>query len=68
MVAKQDLPAFKSITTEPGQTDMVLYGRVERDVEANSLFIRLLGRMANADSSGNATYHLVNKIFSSSGS
>jgi hypothetical protein len=55
MVAKQDLPAFKSITTEPGGTDMVLYGRVERDVEANLLFVRLLGRTANADSSGNAT-------------
>jgi hypothetical protein len=55
MVAKQDLPAFKSITTDPGRTDMVLYGRVERDVEANFPFVRLLGRTANADSSGNAT-------------
>jgi hypothetical protein len=55
MVAKKDLPTFKSITTEPGGADMVLYGRVERDVEANLLFVRLLGRTANADSSGNAT-------------
>jgi hypothetical protein len=55
MVAKKDLPAFKSITTEPGGADRVLYGRVERDVEANLLFVRLLGRTANADSSGNAT-------------
>jgi len=55
MVAKKDLPAFKSITIEPGGTDMVLYGRAERDVEANFLFVRLLGRTANADSSGNAT-------------
>jgi hypothetical protein len=55
MVAKKDLPAFKSITTEPGGNEMVLYGRAERDVEANFLFVRLLGRTANADSSGNAT-------------
>jgi hypothetical protein len=55
MAAKKDLPAFKSITTESGGTDMVLYGRVERDVEANFLFVRLLGRTATADSSGNAT-------------
>jgi hypothetical protein len=54
MVAKQDLPAFKSITTTPGGTDMVLYGRVEREVEANFLFVRLLGRRANVDSSSNA--------------
>jgi hypothetical protein len=55
MVAKKDLPAFKSITTEAGGNEMVLYGRAERDVEANFLFVRLLGRTANADSSGNAT-------------
>jgi len=55
MVAKKDLPTFKSITTEPGGTDMVLYGRVERDVEANFLFVRLLRRTANTNSSGNAT-------------
>ena len=55
MVAKQDLPTFKSITSEQGGTDMVLYGRVERDVEANFLFVRLLGRTANVDSTGNAT-------------
>jgi hypothetical protein len=55
MVAKKDLPAFKSITTEPGENEIVLYGRAERDVEANFLFVRLLGRTANIDSSGNAT-------------
>jgi hypothetical protein len=54
MVAKKDLPAFKSMT-EPGGSDMVLHGGTERDVEANFLFVRLLGRTANADSSGNAT-------------
>ena len=55
MVAKKDLPACKSITIEPGGTDMVLYGRLERDVEANFPFVRLLGRTASAYSSGNAT-------------
>ena len=54
MVATKDLAAFKSITTEPGGSDMVLYGKVERDIEANFLFVRLLGRTATVDSSGNA--------------
>jgi hypothetical protein len=55
MIAKKDLPAFKSITTEPGGPDMVLYGRVERDIEANFFYVRLLGRTANSDDKGNAT-------------
>jgi hypothetical protein len=55
MIAKKDLPAFKSITTEPGGPDMVLYGKVERDIEANFFFVRLLGRTANSDDKGNAT-------------
>jgi hypothetical protein len=38
-----------------GRTNAVLYGRVERDVEANFIFVRPLGRPANADSFGNAT-------------
>ena len=56
MVAKKDLPAFKSIKTQSGGEDFVLYGRVERDIEANFFYVRLLGRTATAvDGKGNAT-------------
>lgn len=56
MVAKKDLPAFKSIPTDfnsPGE--IVVYGQVQRDTEAGFLFIRLLGRKATVDPAGNAT-------------
>ncbi len=57
MVAKADLAAFKSFPTEGALSapELTLYGRVERDVEANFLFIRLVGRSATVDASGNAT-------------
>ena len=56
MVAKKDLPAFKSIPTEFQSPDeFVVYGMVERDTSANFLFIRLLGRKAAVDPAGNAT-------------
>lgn len=56
MVAKKDLPAFKSIPTDfqsPGE--IVVYGKVQRDTAANFLYIRLLGRKATIDPAGNAT-------------
>ncbi len=57
MVAKNDLAAFKSLPAQaaPSAPEFVLYGRVERDAEANFLFIRLVGRNATVDASGNAT-------------
>jgi len=56
MVAKKDLSAFKSIKTESGGDDFVLYGRVERDIEANFFYVRLIGRTASGpDAKGNAT-------------
>lgn len=55
MIAKKDLDAFKSIKTESGGEDFVLYGRVERDIEANFFYVRLLGRNATTDAKGNAT-------------
>lgn len=56
MVAKKDLPAFKSIPTEfQSPTEIVVYGQVQRDTQANFLFIRLLGRKATVDPAGNAT-------------
>jgi len=55
MIAKKDLDAFKSVKTDPGGDDFVLYGRVERDIEANFFYVRLLGRSAIPDAKGNAT-------------
>lgn len=57
MVAKTDLAVFKSLPTEgvPSAPELTVYGRVERDAEANFLFIRLVGRNATVDAAGNAT-------------
>ena len=56
MVAKQDLPSFKSITTDfKSPAEIVVYGEVGRDTQANFLFVRLLGRKVTLDASGNAT-------------
>lgn len=56
MVAKKDLPAFKSIPTDfQSPSEIVVYGQVQRDTEANFLFIRMLGRKATVDPAGNAT-------------
>lgn len=54
MVAKRDLDAFKSLRTDPSGEDFVLYGKVERDAEANFFFLRLIGRNATTDPKGNA--------------
>jgi hypothetical protein len=44
MVAKKDLAAFKSIPTDfQTATELTAYGRVERDPEANQIFLRMLG-------------------------
>jgi hypothetical protein len=56
MVAKRDLEAFKSITTDGGSNEeMTVYGRVLRDSDANFFFVELLGRNLVTDGSGNAT-------------
>jgi hypothetical protein len=55
MVAKPDLNAFKSIPTDSSGAEITLYGRVERDVQSKFTFLRLVGRNATTDSSGNAT-------------
>lgn len=55
-VAKKDLPAFKSIPSDfRSVQEIVVYGQVARDSEADFLFIRLLGRNVTLDPSGNAT-------------
>ena len=55
MVAKKDLNAFKSLPTDSSAAEMTLYGRVDRDLQANYFFIRLIGRNAAVDGAGNAT-------------
>jgi hypothetical protein len=55
MVSKPDLAAFKSIPTDSSGSEIALYGRVEHDVQANFIFLRLVGRNVTADSAGNAT-------------
>ena len=55
MVAKKDLPAFKSLGTFKAPAEMVVYGKVLRDPDANFLFLQLLGRKATVDAAGNAT-------------
>jgi len=56
MVAKKDLSAFKSIPTDfKSAAEMVVYGEVGRENDANFLFVRLLGRKVTLDASGNAT-------------
>ncbi|HYJ04520.1 MAG TPA: hypothetical protein VEX43_05260 [Chthoniobacterales bacterium] len=56
MVAKKDIPAFQTITSNfQSPAEITVYGRVERDPENNFVYLRLLGRKAAIDSSGNAT-------------
>jgi hypothetical protein len=56
MVAKQDVPAFKTITSDfNSMTDLTLYGRVETDPDNNLTNLRVLGRKVATDASGNAT-------------
>ena len=55
MVAKPDLAAFKSIATDSSGAEITIYGRIERDVQANFTFLHLVGRNATVDSAGNAT-------------
>ena len=55
-VAKKDLPSFKSIPSDfRSAQEIVVYGQIERDPDANFLFIRLLGRNVTLDPAGNAT-------------
>ena len=56
MVAKQDVPAFQTITSDfNSMTDITLYARVEKDADNNVTHLRLLGRKVTTDAAGNAT-------------
>jgi hypothetical protein len=56
LFAKKDLATFQSITTDAtSPARLTLYGRVERDADSHFFFVRVLGRRATIDSSGNAS-------------
>ena len=56
MVAKSDVPDFKTITSDfNSTTTLTVYARVERDPENNLAYLRLLGRKVSLDAAGNAT-------------
>ena len=56
MVAKRDLPAFQSITSDfRSGAEIKAYGRVERDPNAYFIYLLLLGRKVVMDAAGNPT-------------
>jgi hypothetical protein len=56
MIAKKDVPAFESITSDfKSMTDVTVYGRIEKDPDNNQTNLRLLGRKVVLDAAGNAT-------------
>jgi hypothetical protein len=56
VVAKADVPAFESITSDfKSMGDVTVYGRIEKDPDNNQTQLRLIGRKVTVDSAGNAT-------------
>jgi hypothetical protein len=56
MVAKNDVPDFKTITFDSNSmSDVLVYGRVEKDPDNNLTHLHLLGGKVKTDAAGNAT-------------
>jgi hypothetical protein len=56
VVAKADVPAFESITSDfKSMGDVTVYGRIEKDPDNNQTQLRLIGRKVTLDAAGNAT-------------
>jgi len=56
IVAKKDRAAFESITPDFRSAETItLYGRIEHEPDNNLAQLRVIGRKAEVDSSGNAT-------------
>ena len=56
MVAKADVPAFQTITSDfHAMSEVTVYARVEKDPDNNQAHLRLFGRKVVLDSAGNAT-------------
>ena len=55
-VAKKDVPAFESITSDFNSiAETTVYAKVEKDPDNNLAQLRLLGRKVTLDAAGNAT-------------
>lgn len=55
MVAKKDVPAFETITSDfKSMSEVTLYGRIEKDPDHNLAYLRVIGRKADVDAAGNA--------------
>jgi hypothetical protein len=55
-IAKKDIPAFESMPSDFKSTaTTIVYGQVQKDADANYVFVRLIGRKVTLDSAGNAT-------------
>ncbi|HEX8489865.1 MAG TPA: hypothetical protein VF626_02505 [Chthoniobacterales bacterium] len=56
IVAKKDKAAFESITSDFRSAEaLTIYGRIEHEPDNNLAQLRVIGRKAEVDSSGNAT-------------
>ncbi|MFL5236990.1 MAG: hypothetical protein ACJ8EL_05205 [Rhizomicrobium sp.] len=56
LVAKNDVPAFESITSDFKSTaEITVYGRVEKDPDSYTAYFHILGRKVTMDAAGNAT-------------
>jgi hypothetical protein len=56
MVAKKDITAFQTITSDfQSSGEVTVYGRIEKEPESNFVYLRVIGRKAEIDQSGNAT-------------
>jgi hypothetical protein len=55
MIARKDLETFKSLPTESGGPEIVLYGDVQHEAESNFYFVRLFGRTPKTDAKGRTT-------------
>ena len=56
LIDKKDVAAFETITSDFRSTaDLIAYGHVEKDADNNFVQVRLLGRKATLDATGNAT-------------
>ena len=53
MISKQDINAFKALTTDSAATqEVTAYGRVLRDFDSNYMFVQVLGVKATPDPKG----------------
>jgi len=55
MIAEKDVPGFERITADLNSgAEVTVYGRIEKDPDDNIAYMRVLGRKARIDRTGNA--------------